>query len=72
MEKKKRGFACMSREQVQEISRKGGIAAHANGTAHKFTKEEAREAGRKGGRRSRSTAASAALASWEEEEKARQ
>lgn len=32
-----------------EISRLGGLAAHAKGTAHKFTPAEAREAGRKGG-----------------------
>lgn len=53
MEKKKQGFACLPREEVQALSRKGGIAAHANGTAHKFTKEEAREAGKKSGFKSR-------------------
>jgi len=31
------------------IASKGGKAAHAKGTAHEFTPDEAREAGRKGG-----------------------
>ena len=39
----------MDRERQREIARKGGKAAHAKGTAHEFTKDEAREAGRKGG-----------------------
>jgi general stress protein YciG len=39
----------MDRKLVSEISRKGGKAAHSAGTAHEFTSEEAREAGRKGG-----------------------
>jgi general stress protein YciG len=47
--KQKRGFAVMDRSRVSEISRKGGKAAHAAGTAHEFTQDEAREAGRKGG-----------------------
>lgn len=44
-----RGFASMDAEKQREIARKGGQAAHAKGTAHEFTPEEAREAGRKGG-----------------------
>jgi general stress protein YciG len=44
-----RGFAAMDRKLVSEIARKGGKAAHSAGTAHEFTSEEAREAGRKGG-----------------------
>lgn len=44
-----RGFAAMSPEQQREIASKGGKAAHAKGTAHEFTSEEARAAGRKGG-----------------------
>ena len=48
-EKKKRGFAAMDPAVVREISRKGGKAAHAMGTAHQFNSEEAREAGKKGG-----------------------
>ncbi len=46
---KKRGFAAMTREQVSAIASKGGKAAHAAGTAHQFTSEKAKEAGRKGG-----------------------
>jgi general stress protein YciG len=45
-----RGFAAMDRKLVSEIARKGGKAAHSAGTAHEFTSEEARVAGRKGGR----------------------
>jgi general stress protein YciG len=44
-----RGFAAMAPDLVREISRKGGKAAHAAGTAHEFTSDEARAAGRKGG-----------------------
>jgi general stress protein YciG len=40
----------MNRALVSDIARKGGKAAHSAGTAHEFTSEEAREAGRKGGR----------------------
>jgi hypothetical protein len=40
----------MDRKLVSEIARKGGKAAHSAGTAHEFTTEEARIAGRKGGR----------------------
>jgi uncharacterized protein len=47
-----RGFAAMDRKLVSEIARKGGKAAHTAGTAHEFTSEEAREAGRKGGQAS--------------------
>jgi uncharacterized protein len=45
-----RGFAAMDRKVVSDIARKGGRAAHAAGTAHEFTPEEARLAGGKGGR----------------------
>jgi general stress protein YciG len=48
--RKPRGFAAMDRALVSEIARKGGRAAHAKGTAHEFTVEEARVAGRKGGK----------------------
>jgi len=44
-----RGFAAMDRSKVSEIASKGGKAAHAAGTAHQFTSDEAREAGKKGG-----------------------
>jgi len=39
----------MDQEKQREIASKGGKAAHAKGTAHEFSSEEAREAGRKGG-----------------------
>lgn len=48
-EKKKRGFAAMDRKKVAEIASKGGKAAHAAGTAHQFSSDEAREAGKRGG-----------------------
>jgi len=44
-----RGFASMDPEKQREIARKGGKAAHEKGTAHEWTSEEARTAGRKGG-----------------------
>jgi general stress protein YciG len=44
------GFAAMDRAAVRAIARKGGTVAHQRGTAHRFTSEEARDAGRKGGR----------------------
>jgi general stress protein YciG len=40
----------MDREKQRQIASKGGRAAHAKGTAHEFTHQEAVEAGRKGGR----------------------
>jgi uncharacterized protein len=46
----KRGFAAMTPEQRSAISQKGGRAAHQAGTAHEFTSQEAREAGRLGGK----------------------
>lgn len=46
-----RGFASMNRDRQREIARKGGKAAHEKGTAHEFTADEARAAGRKGGER---------------------
>ena len=46
-----RGFASMNTERQREIARKGGKAAHEKGTAHEFTSDEARAAGRKGGER---------------------
>jgi hypothetical protein len=39
----------MDRNKQREIASKGGKAAHQKGTAHEWTSEEAREAGRKGG-----------------------
>ena len=59
-----RGFASMDPQRQREIASEGGRAAHEKGTAHEFTSEEAREAGRKGGQarsesnRSRNSASS--------------
>ena len=39
----------MDREKQREIASKGGRVAHEKGTAHKWTIDEARAAGRKGG-----------------------
>lgn len=44
-----RGFASMDKTVQREIASKGGKAAHAKGTAHEWTSEEAKAAGRKGG-----------------------
>jgi general stress protein YciG len=46
---RRRGFAAMDRERVKQIASKGGRAAHAAGTAHQFSSDEARVAGKKGG-----------------------
>lgn len=46
---KPRGFAAIDPETRRAISAKGGAAAHAAGTAHRFTTEEAKAAGKKGG-----------------------
>ncbi len=43
----------MSAEKQREIASKGGRAAHQKGTAHEWSSDEAREAGRKGGIASR-------------------
>ena len=44
-----RGFASMDAARQREIASKGGKAAHAKGTAHEWSPDEARVAGRKGG-----------------------
>ena len=43
----------MSPEKQREIASKGGRAAHQKGTAHEWSSDEARDAGRKGGMASR-------------------
>jgi general stress protein YciG len=43
----------MDRNKRQHIASKGGKAAHEKGTAHEWTVEQARAAGRKGGMSSR-------------------
>jgi general stress protein YciG len=47
--KSRRGFASMDPARQREIASKGGKAAHEKGTAHEWSANEAREAGRKGG-----------------------
>lgn len=54
-----RGFGSMVRTdegriKQKEIASKGGRAAHEKGTAHEWTADEARNAGRKGGQASHS------------------
>lgn len=44
-----RGFAAMDEQKQREIASKGGRAAHVKGTAHQWSSDEARAAGRKGG-----------------------
>jgi general stress protein YciG len=43
----------MDKARVREIASQGGIAAHRKGTAHEWTPDEAKVAGRKGGIASR-------------------
>ena len=43
------GFAAMDAEARRRIASKGGKTAHLKGRAHEWSKEQAREAGRKGG-----------------------
>ena len=53
--KSRRGFASMTPEQRRMLGSRGGKTAHERGTAHKWTTEQAREAGRKGGTAARRT-----------------
>ncbi len=48
--KKPKGLAALTPERRKEIASQGGKAAHAAGTAHRFTQDTARQAGQKGGR----------------------
>lgn len=47
--KSRRGFASMHPDRQKEIASRGGRAAHAKGTAHEWSSDEARSAGQKGG-----------------------
>lgn len=50
---KNRGFAALKKSNPQrqlELASKGGVMAHKLGVGHKWTSEEAREAGKIGGR----------------------
>ena len=46
--KKLRGFALLSKDQLSELAAKGGRKAHALNRAHKFSSEEAKAAGKLG------------------------
>lgn len=43
-----RGFAAMTKDRQREIARRGGLAAHEKGSAHKFDSTEATFAAKKG------------------------
>jgi general stress protein YciG len=47
--KRLKGFAVMDSMRQKQIASQGGATAHSLGTAHRFTSEEAREAGKKAG-----------------------
>ena len=47
--KSRRGFAAMNPETQRRIASEGGKASHASGRGHRFSADEARDAGRKGG-----------------------
>ena len=47
--KSRRGFASMDPARQRAIASRGGKAAHEKGTAHEWSSDEARDAGRKGG-----------------------
>lgn len=49
----KRGFASMDPKKARAIQSKGGENAHKIGTAHQWTRDEAKAAGAKGGKASR-------------------
>lgn len=49
----RKGFASMDPEKQRQIASKGGRAAHEKGTAHEWTTDEARLAGKLGGQASR-------------------
>jgi len=46
---RRRGFASMDPALQRRLAIEGGKASHVSGRGHKWTAEEAREAGRKGG-----------------------
>ncbi len=47
--KQLKGFAAMTPERRREIASKGGRSAQDSGVGHRFTSDEARDAGRRGG-----------------------
>lgn len=48
-QKQNKGFRAMDPQKQRELASKGGREAHRMGTAHEWTRDEAREAGHKGG-----------------------
>jgi hypothetical protein len=58
----------MDPELQRAIASKGGKAAHQSGNAHRFTSEEAREAGRKGGQAAHRSSSRASTRSSDEYE----
>jgi general stress protein YciG len=50
--RKPQGFAVISEERRKEIATMGGKASAASGRAHKWTKAQAQEMGKKGGLKS--------------------
>jgi hypothetical protein len=52
----------MSSQRRREIASRGGVAAHLKGTAHKWTRQEAREASLKGRRQPRTNPGASAAA----------
>lgn len=63
-ERSKRGMGSpnYNKDRQREVASRGGRAAHAKGVAHRWTREEAKVAGRKGGLKSRRGQAKAATA----------
>lgn len=51
LKRKGRGFASMDPEKLRAVSSMGGKAAQAKGNCHRFTRDEAVEAGKKGGQK---------------------
>ena len=60
----------MDKQKQKEIASKGGKAAHQKGTAHEFTSEEARIAGRKGGAASRARRSATGTSEAEQQDQA--
>lgn len=56
-DRERRGFASLDQKQRKAVAALGGAAAHRYGTAHQWTPEAARIAGRKGGLRSQAAKA---------------
>jgi general stress protein YciG len=51
--RQRRGFAVMDPALQRELASRGGRASHAKKRGHEWSRDEAREAGRKGGKASR-------------------